>query len=115
MSITRGLLLQFGTTALLSLASLAALAGTWVQGLDALPIMISYEGQLEPPAPFTVPADKTTGKTVFRLLEQVIAYRDDHKAVVEFELPPSAPIASASTWAGISTCGGGITAKAPSP
>jgi hypothetical protein len=86
--IIRALSLQLGITALLSLVSFGALAETWVQGLDELPITLSYEGQPEPPVSFKVPADRRTGRTVFPLLDQVIAYRDDHKAVVEFKLPP---------------------------
>lgn len=98
MSLTRSFSLQLGTTVLLSLVGFGALAETWVHGLDALPITIAYEGQLEPPVSFKVPADKSTGWTVFPLLDQVIAYRDDHKAVVEFDLPTSAPIAVAQIY-----------------
>jgi len=96
--IIRALSLQLGITALLSLVGFGALAETWVQGLDELPITLSYEGQPEPPVSFNVPADRRTGRTVFPLLDQVIAHRDDHKAVVEFKLPPSAPIGVAQIY-----------------
>ena len=75
---------------------LAAPGCTSVRALDALPIMFSYEGQASLPVQSTVQPEKRTGRTVYRLLDHVIAYRDDHKAVVEFDLAPSTPIETAS-------------------
>jgi hypothetical protein len=112
MSLTRALSFRLGTTASLSLAGLAALAcagcvqwrvgGGIVErnslGLDALPITVYYEGQTALPTHSTVQARHVSGWSRFRLLNQIIAYRDDHKVVVEFQLPSSTPIAVAKIY-----------------